>query len=295
MTDVPAGGDPLVELDAQFEDLAAKVVDYGLTWWTANDGVEKQIRLDRSLLDRLETVARSGQIIETADVYLDHDDKWAPQREPLHVDALTAVLDVPGPETSQPTAVFLLGIPGSGKSSVLARIALRFLSNIDATTPRVRDADSFRVRLPEYVGGLGSEVVQTETSDLTYSQTGPYITPSRHLLIDEVGHPDWLEAEVRHFAGRGFDIVILCAEVDIERAVERAKVRATTTGRYVPIAYVRSCAGRPRSALENVLTASAPISAWGLVDTNTATDVGAPALIAGSDVFGAPGSAVAWW
>ena len=166
----------------------------------------------------------------------------------------------------EPACAFVLGIPGSGKSSRLVPLAEAMLGPGALMT---RDADEIRIRLPEYGGGPGSMVVQPETVDITY---GPGLTVPDllklpcHLLFDLVGDPAWLPDEVSACREAGRRVLVLCAEIDTSLAVERAMRRTVDDGRYVDVAYVRSKANHPRQALAACTLAGLDFS-WAVVAT----------------------------
>ncbi len=257
---------------------------YEVTWWTRSPLVRAAIRARPSLLDDLEHAARSKHLVSTRDAFWTSVVGWSNERIRIQNDILRAAFATVGPPSVAPAAVFLLGVPGSGKSSVLRPMAIEALAAIDSSVPLVRDADEIRVQLPEYSGGRGSGVVQEETADVAYIRGEGWIPADRHLLIDTVGDSRWLPAEIRRFHGSGRQIVVLCTEVSIDIAIERAMQRAVDTGRVVPIDYLRGCDGRPRAALEAALAGGLPIARWAVVNTESRV----PAILEHDGSFSPP-------
>jgi predicted kinase len=254
------------DLDRAFGAYTRRVDDYGLRWWASDAGVEEVLTGDPALLEALAAKAQAGEVVETSDVYLE-EDHWRLLRAGTQAQLLSALFPSAEGHIAAPVVVYLMGLPGSGKTSVLRPLALDYLALHERGVVCVRDADEVRVRLPEYAAGLGSHVVQTEASDVTYVQAEHLLSPATHLVIDVVGDPGWVPDEMQHFRDQGFTIVALCAEAPLAIAEERAKRRALSTGRHVSPAYVRSAVGRPRATLDAALAVAALVSHWALVDT----------------------------
>lgn len=281
-----SGTPPNLTLDEEFDRYTERVDAYGLTWWTRDAGVSAAVALNPRLLPALATKARSGAIINTSDVY-QQGSTWTPPRPDVHDRLLKALFPPTDETTSDPLAIYLMGLPGSGKSSVLKPLALSCIAEHERGAVVVRDADDVRVRLPEYADGLGSHVVQLEVSDITYVQAESRLSDTTHLIIDVVGDPAWVPDEMEQLRARGYTIVALCAEVPIAIAEERAKLRALSEGRHVPIGYLRGVAGRPREALDAALAISGLVTDWAVIDTDHPS---AQAIVLdGSGRFGAPG------
>lgn len=254
------------ELERQFDAYERRVRDYGFGWWGRDSGVRQALLADPSLLDRLIEKFNHRELVETSDVYATGPSAWVDLRIPVQQAVLDALFPPMPRRVDDPMAVFLLGMPGSGKSTTLRPLALRLLGGSDGVI--TRDADEFRVRLPEYAGGLGSHVLQTEVVDLTYVRSATYLGGATHLIVDLVGDPVWLPHEMEHFATLGYRIVVLCADVPAELAEERAKRRAITDGRHVSLSYLRSTAGRPRRALDAALGIEGLVGDWAVIDTS---------------------------
>jgi predicted kinase len=279
------------ELDAAFRRYEVEVRAHGISWWTKDSRVETVLADNPQLLDPLADRAMRGVPIETKDVhYEEHSQSWRAARGELHDSLLGELFGGPSPAVAAPMAVFLLGLPGSGKSTVLRPIAEGLLAQRGGGRTLTRDADEIRVRLPEYVGGRGSEILQDEVVDMTYREATSALPSDCHLVIDLIGDPEWLPTEVRYFAERGRAIAVLCSEVQTEIAERRAKERAVDGGRYVSIDYLRSCAGRPRKALESA-RGTGEVDLWAVIDTEGSE----PRVVEGSESFGTPGSIPRYW
>lgn len=279
------------DVDAAFRKYEVEIRAHGLDWWTRDSRVEEVLARHPELVDPLAERAMKGESIETKDIhYIDPSSGWRPTRQTMHDELVASLFGRHFATVINPAAIFLLGLPGSGKSTVLKRIAKGYLNELGNEHAVARDADEVRIRLPEYSGGRGSQIVQSEVVDITYGQATHALPDDGHLLIDLVGDPSWLPREVEYFAQQDRTIVMLCSELPIEIAEQRAKERALRDGRYVSIAYLQSCAGRPRAALESALE-TALVDHWALIDTAGS----APRVIDGDEYFGSPGDTARFW
>lgn len=210
--------------------------------------------------------------------------QWAPERKREHRNVLGGLLR---PAVGPGAVYVLLGLPGSGKTSVLRPAVLAH----SGVPPLVSDADEVRVALPEFRRGLGSAILQEETAALVYGATGyppggglqdRVLAAGGVALLDVVGDPRYLPATVAACRSWGSRVFLLLAECPTEACVERAMRRAVIDGRYVPLDYIRAKEGVPRQALD-VALAEGPVDGWAVVDTS-----GAPArLLDGDGAFSA--------
>jgi hypothetical protein len=284
------GADPL---EREFRAYRSRVRRYALTWHqrdTSASSLIKNNQAIRSQVARAE-IARLG--VSTGDVHR-IGERWLPDRLEAH----DSVLDrVTGGVRSEPNdgrrlAVMLLGLPGAGKSTALRPIALELIARRDKQQPFVIDADSVRAEIPEYAGGRGSGVVQLETADLTYSRLAETAHRSgANLIFDMVGDPKYVVEDAQYLLAAKWAVVCLAATVDVGVAIERVKRRAVTTGRYVPIQFVRSVGDRPLRAYE-ALKASG-LDLVGCARFDTTPDGTGPPVVLDTDqpgLFGTVGS-----
>jgi hypothetical protein len=102
--------------------------------------------------------------------------------------------------------------------------------------------------------------------------------------------------EVQFLQDEGWSVWCLCAHIDVEVAVERARQRALTCGRYVPPDLVRQFGDRPVQAYEALRGSALHLSGGALLDTDVPP--GSPPLVIEAfpeTPFGQPGSEVALW
>lgn len=282
--------------------LGRRVKEYERTWF--NLRVEPQASLlaeSPKRLELLRELALAGHSVSTEMAYTDSG-WWREEREDLHEQIFTDLPDqTKSDEVPLPAlCYFLLGRPGSGKSTVLRRVAERhaqYLAGHERPLPsRVVDADEVRVNIPEYSGGLGSSVVQREVVHMTYQSDHPCAAGARQtsvletpagdavVMIDVVGDRDHLGDTVRSVLDRGWQVYVLCTECPAEVARDRVAVRALRDRRYVDPVYLESIGSRPRLALSSVKSI---VEGWALIDTSG--DLDAPMISKSDGTFGRAG------
>lgn len=282
------------DLQHAFDAYRERVEVYASTWWAE----PKEPQLSRlattpGLREELDARARRSEMIMTDEVYVD-EAGWEPQRQALHAHLLHELVGPPPtPVADVPAMCFItIGLPGSGKSSVVRDLVAAFVAARAGEAPAVltSDADEIRTRLPEYEMGLGSGIVQPEVATLCYERDGyppegglqKRLTELRTgvLIIDVLGDPDYLPPLVIQLAEWGWEVYVLRAELTPEVCVERVMERALTNGRFVPPELVLDSAGRPEAALLAAL-ATKRLTGWAVIDTSG--NVGGPARVVDGD------------
>jgi Zeta toxin len=286
----------------RFEDYEDEVRRYGWSWFQ-NDAQALTLVLSKPQVRRRVYQLAAGHETVGTEVLYRPGDRWVDQRLTLHerlvAETLAATgIDPPDDGEARPPvrhAVLLLGLPGSGKSSQLRPVAHALIRRVSPTPGLTVDADVVRELLPEYAGGLGSEVVQEETSKIANGLLfDEAVGHQAHLILDKVGHPQGTVATVDYLVETGWSVWCLCARVEMDIALARARQRALETGRYVPEAYIRDVGTRPIEAYEAV-SRGRVIIGGALLDTN---EPGRPPTVVDADpetLFGRPGEVVSLW
>lgn len=286
----------MTDLGAAFAEYEATVTEYAETWFRKDPSVVEHLRsLPRNRAKALEDAA-SGKIVGTDTVFM-VGSQWLPARTVLQdmiVADLVAENTVP---SDLPVAVLACGLPGSGKTSMLRPIAQECIRRLGGGDSITLDADDVRVRLPEYGGGLGSEVVQVETSAVTYQDLRRHAYAARsHLFVDIVGDPRFIVEDAEFLIAAGWSILCLQAALDVDIAVDRVMNRAIKSGRYVPLSYVRSIGGRPQEAYDALTSSGLPILGCATLDTSGAYGEAPVVLHTDSaDLFGEVGKPTLLW
>lgn len=264
------------DLHERYAERARAVEQFERTWWsTGEEPQQSYLREHPDVYPRLIARMSSGLPIETRHVYADAAGSvWAEERVDLHDRILDdlAQEDGVGRGSAAGAVYFLLGLPGSGKSTSLRPIAEAH-SRASGHLP-CSDADAVRSRFPEYAGGLGSGVVQTETVVVTYGvsyragdgRQQRVLADGRDVIVDVIGDPDRLPETVLALAGAGRPVYLLLSRCSAETSKQRVMARALDSGRYVPTWLVDEKVGVPERAFELALETGGA-TGWAVVDT----------------------------
>ncbi len=132
-----------------------------------------------------------------------------------------------------PKAIVMLGLPGSGKSSVIARVAP------DLENYVVADPDAAKEGLPEYQAGRKANnrgiagKVHEESKEITQHAIDQAASTRRNLIYDTTG----TGVDTRMIPGlrrAGYEVKVVYVHVPFATAQARVKKRADETGRDVP-------------------------------------------------------------
>ena len=263
--------------EAAFEAYSEEVDVYERTWHTEPVEPQRSFLATRPHLKAaLFLRAVEGKRTFTRDVYAEND-IWTRERRDLQSQLLAKRLENDHPTPPAPEAVyFLIGLPGSGKSTALRPLALAH-AGLAAGMVMVSDADELRASFPEYVGGRGSGVVQDECSDLMYDRQigagpeaglqGAILNSGHTTIVDVIGSPDYLPPLVRRLRRMGRRVYVLQTSCETSTCIARAKERALATGRLVPPDLILAKDGVPEKTLE-ATKMTTKLSGWAVVDTN---------------------------
>jgi predicted ABC-type ATPase len=173
---------------------------------------------------------------------------------------------------NHPRALVLAGGPASGKSSILASIAV---------PPKAvhLDPDAIKARLPEYQelqrrGDVqAAYVTHEESSDIARTVRAEVVKRRRHLILDTVGdsEPGKFADKLIELHDDGFRVDVVYVDVDVEEAVRRAAART----RVVPEKVIRALHREVAARFTEVLALD-----WLTSVRVFATDDGAARLIA---------------
>lgn len=191
-----------------------------------------------SILPVLSEYGKAGGA-DTADIYAGPDGTWAPERQTLHDRIMEDVL---GSATAQDKPTFYMtgGGPAGGKGALVR--------SIDYPADIVRiDPDQIKAMLPEYRSMLAegdpraAAFVHEESSYLAKRIARQAVESRYNILFDGTGNNtlDNLSSKIASWTSGGHRLVADYVTVDPELAVQRAKERATKTGRFVPVPYIR--------------------------------------------------------
>ena len=284
-----------------FDMYETRVKQYGWSWFRADEAAKSVLQRLADVRGRVYGRAAGYQTVGTEVLY-EAGERSVEGRDDLHRTVVQDALrhggfDGTDARDAVPQAVLLLGLPGSGKSSMLRPVAHELLQRTSDGGAVVVDTDIVRTLLPEYAGGLGSEVVHPETSFVTNRLLLDEAYRLRlNIVLDKIGDPEWTVDQVEYLNRTGWSVFCLATQVDVEVAVGRAKRRAVETGRYVPPDLIRKCGERPVEAYFALRESKLPLSGAALLSTEVAAGE-RPVVVdtTNEHLFGPPGASVAVW
>lgn len=147
----------------------------------------------------------------------------------------------PGPAKASPekTAIFVIGPPAAGKSSISNPIARKYNATII-------DPDEAKKMLPEYQGGVGANAVHRESVSLAEMMQELAIAEGDNLVIPQVGHSvEKMRAKIKRLQDAGYKVQVLDVAVPAEEAAIRMFRRFGATGRILPVEKLNMVGNRP--------------------------------------------------
>ncbi len=169
------------------------------------------------------------------------DDSFIVERPFDSVDYLRRVELTPPPQGTDPVALFLVGGPLSGKSTVLAYLR----SKGDALIPEnAVYVDPYAVRgmLPEWNELVAARepsaaaILFAETCHVAASIVARAVEQGLNLILDGIGDgpPGVFVEQLERFHKIGYGVRILLVDAPIDEALERNQDRARREGRLIP-------------------------------------------------------------
>lgn len=204
--------------------------------------VDEQPEAFRQFMVQVEQALEDGT--STMEAYYDSETgEWTPERRLLHDQIVNDILEPgrPAPAGTEPEAIIMGGLPGSGKSSVLAERAAS--GQFDGYVHI--DADIIKGMLPEYEG-WNAALLHDESSAIV-EQIFHRCT-ERHLPVmydATLRSAASGEGIVNDLEAVGYNTRLIYVDVPIEESMRRVLSRfASGTGRYVSPFYVATHDGR---------------------------------------------------
>ncbi|MHB2023270.1 MAG: zeta toxin family protein [Mycobacteriales bacterium] len=299
---IASGGDgkELAISDADerlYLQLRAEAARYATSWWLEDAAVSARCREVPGLRAELELATAAG-LVATTDVYESGDGEWAGERRPVQYGACPPDVGNRPRVSDLPRQAYLLaGPPGAGKTTTLTRIvqAHRAVMGCADDPLGVVAVDDIRAALPEYEGGLGSQVVHQEACFLAYEVVYPrLITSAADVLVDSIGRVGYVRDWADQLARAGCQVHLLAATCPAELAVERMRARALQTHRLVPSMVIREAVAAGNDVLAAAGREGWPLASMALVDTSGPADQ-PPILVQGSPTWGKTGKPVVLW
>ena len=168
---------------------------------------------------------------------------WDPERRKLHQEIRDHFLEGHKAPEGKPTALFLSGGPGSGKSSLVENNLVKLPEDAVMVNP-----DLVKEMLPEYQAMVAvrdpasGAAVHEESSLLAREIRAEAEKRKLNLVIDGVGdsHPGRFNEKLNEFHSHGYDVSVVVAALPPDKGRSRIAIRAEKTGRSIPPAAVTS-------------------------------------------------------
>lgn len=162
---------------------------------------------------------------------------YVPQRRKLHERIVRRLLVKGAEGGGSPSAVFLMGMPGSGKTSALLPDVLAEFGGTRFTTI---NPDDVKPLLGENYSGIRAPYYHDESSYVAKKLLArEALSRSHNVIFDEVGGGrDSMLERVAALAHAGYDVHVRYAHVPTHVSVGRIVDRFAREGRWVPLDYV---------------------------------------------------------
>ena len=220
-----------------------------------DDNKRKELR--RQIIEELYTLKR-----------LDHDDDImievggaAPQHAPK----------------SEKTAIYVIGPPASGKSTISSIIA-------DIYGAYIVDSDYAKRKLPEYTNQIGgASLVHEESSHLVFdtsqdSLLSRCLEGGNNIVVPKIGDTiDGIIRFAKDLDSIGYKVYLVLIDLDRQKATQRAYQRYIKTKRYVPLSLIFDKYGnQPTLNYYKIKQQYSPLFA-GFAQISTDVPIGTPA------------------
>ena len=167
--------------------------------------------------------------------------QYLPQRRELHQAIVDSILAASKAQpTDTPTATFMMGAPGSGKSKLIEQLRDEGSDAVLLETDAVKDG------MPEYRSMVqrnlphASDFVQQEARDIADLLRDTAMSRRYDVIVDRSGGSSRYVDAVRQAKDRGYRTQVMGAFTDdVEILVERAHDRFLRTGRQVQPKVIR--------------------------------------------------------
>ena len=155
-------------------------------------------------------------------------------RQKLHKKIIDSIVKIHNPRTEKnPVVIFLAGLPGSGKSTIVKSMNLKNYI--------VLDADEIKKRIPEFAKHSGisrAMITHNESSDIIQQLVTYSIHKKFNVLIDGT-MKNYRKASkiITHANKKGYEVIVKATQLPTLKALDRNIKRFKSGGkdaRYVP-------------------------------------------------------------
>jgi predicted ABC-type ATPase len=205
-----------------------------------------------------------GPPSKNKDTPLEHMKPTAERLARVHDPIVKAALNVSLPKPGEKKiAIMTMGGPASGKGTVLKQVSA-------AGHPMVLvDPDHVKGQLPEYrqtVPPAGSNkptfkgaaaMVHEESSFLAKRIRSEAVDAGHHIVIDGTGtNAKKFIATMKELKEKGYEVQVHFPHLEHDTGLERAKARASGSGRYVPDSFISHSYSLIDNNVEKIMAAA---------------------------------------
>lgn len=169
------------------------------------------------------------------------DGKPSNERKALHDSIIDKLFEgIKKPKNGEKEAVFLMGAPASGKSTIVKSL------KIDDNEYVLSDADLVKSMIPEYNEGVkqrarnSAMLVHEESSYVVKQVRDKAVEEGYNIIVDGTGaNYDKYAKVMKEMKDKGYKVTLIYANSDVETGIQRANARAEKTGRFIPEDFLR--------------------------------------------------------
>lgn len=184
------------------------------------------------------------------------------ERKALRKRILNKLMKDAGDVTPGKTMEIILGPPGAGKSSVIAR---RLQKELNAA---VIDSDIVKERMPEFDGGMGANAVHAESKEIGEDWLAEAISRDWNIVHPIIGKDaESVGRLVDEMLSLGYTVNVRLVHIPAKESLKRVIARFQEEGRLVPPSYVMSIGDAPIKTFDN-LKQREGINAYSYFDNN---------------------------
>ena len=152
-----------------------------------------------------------------------------------------------GQPKAEKKVVFVMGKPGSGKSSIEAVPLVKKLKAV------LIDSDEAKKLFPEFDNGKGAGVIHEESSIVAADLTARAVDQGQNIVFPVVGaDADSLLRKLNAFKENGYKIYLHNVDIPGDESYRRAFVRYLNTGRLIDHGYLINVGNKPNDVYNHI-------------------------------------------
>lgn len=179
--------------------------------------------------------------VRTRPGVLDSDNRYTEAADKENLTIAKSLYDKKA-ETGEKHAVFMLGKPGSGKSTILQSLGLKNHIHIDP--------DAVMEKLAGFKPSLAPSYHE-RGADIAKNYLVPHaISRGANVVFDITDNRQRTVSTIQALKQVGYKVMVVHSDVSTATSMERAHARFAAGGRYVPLPVVQAYGDRPKQAYE---------------------------------------------